>query len=63
MEGGPNWVKNFVDSPIIVDVENSAFYKQVDTMVAFHFLPSSTKYIVSTKSHGGSYENRALRTS
>ena len=29
MEGGPNWVKNFVDSPIIVDAENGLFYKQV----------------------------------
>jgi len=29
MEGGPNWVKNFVDSPIIVDAENGVFYKQV----------------------------------
>ena len=29
LQGGPNWVKNFVDSPIIVDAENKAFYKQV----------------------------------
>ena len=29
MQGGPNWVKNFVDSPIIVDAENGMFYKQV----------------------------------
>lgn len=28
LQGGPNWVKNFVDSPIIVDAENKAFYKQ-----------------------------------
>ncbi|XP_042296852.1 lysosomal acid glucosylceramidase-like isoform X2 [Sceloporus undulatus] len=28
LEGGPNWVKNFVDSPIIVDTSNDAFYKQ-----------------------------------
>jgi len=28
MEGGPNWVKNWVDSPIIVDAENGLFYKQ-----------------------------------
>ena len=32
MEGGPNWVKNFVDSPIIVDAENGVFYKQVPTI-------------------------------
>ena len=29
LQGGPNWVKNFVDSPIIVDAENGVFYKQV----------------------------------
>lgn len=28
MEGGPNWVKNFVDSPIIINAEAKEFYKQ-----------------------------------
>lgn len=28
LQGGPNWVKNFVDSPIIVDAEKDVFYKQ-----------------------------------
>ncbi|KAL8184497.1 UNVERIFIED_CONTAM: hypothetical protein K2H54_018467 [Gekko kuhli] len=28
LEGGPNWVKNYVDSPIIVDVASDTFYKQ-----------------------------------
>ena len=28
LEGGPNWVKNFVDSPIIVDSSQGVFYKQ-----------------------------------
>lgn len=27
-EGGPNWVRNFVDSPIIVDIHKDTFYKQ-----------------------------------
>lgn len=27
-EGGPNWVRNFVDSPIIVDIAQDTFYKQ-----------------------------------
>lgn len=27
-EGGPNWSKNFVDSPIIVDASKQLFYKQ-----------------------------------
>ena len=26
-QGGPNWVGNFVDAPIIVDAENERFYK------------------------------------
>jgi hypothetical protein len=46
MEGGPNWVKNFVDSPIIVDSKNNVFYKQVKAsdkqyivrLTAFRFL-------------------------
>ena len=29
VKGGPNWVNNVVDSPIIVDAKNQAFYKQV----------------------------------
>ncbi|XP_039254646.2 lysosomal acid glucosylceramidase-like [Styela clava] len=28
MRGGPNWVRNFVDSPIIVNKESYEFYKQ-----------------------------------
>lgn len=28
MQGGPNWVKNFVDAPIIVNGEKDEFYKQ-----------------------------------
>ncbi|KFU83958.1 Glucosylceramidase, partial [Chaetura pelagica] len=28
LEGGPNWVKNYVDSPIIVDASEGIFYKQ-----------------------------------
>ena len=28
MQGGPNWVKNFVDSPIIVNKNEDEFYKQ-----------------------------------
>lgn len=26
--GGPNWAKNFVDSPIIVNADDDEFYKQ-----------------------------------
>lgn len=35
--GGPNWVKNFVDSPIIVDVKRDAFYKQPSFYSLAHF--------------------------
>uniref|UniRef100_A0A8C3XV59 Glucosylceramidase n=1 Tax=Chelydra serpentina TaxID=8475 RepID=A0A8C3XV59_CHESE len=28
MEGGPNWSKNYVDSPVIVDSSKDLFYKQ-----------------------------------
>jgi len=37
MEGGPNWVKNFVDSPIIADFENKVFYKQPTFYHMGHF--------------------------
>lgn len=37
MQGGPNWVKNFVDSPIIIDAENGVFYKQVQCQFPKNF--------------------------
>ena len=37
MEGGPNWVKNFVDSPIIVNAQNDEFYKQPMFYIMGHF--------------------------
>ncbi|KAK0399817.1 hypothetical protein QR680_003229 [Steinernema hermaphroditum] len=41
MEGGPNWVKNFVDSPIIVNAEKQEFYLQPMYYVLAHF----SKYV------------------
>ncbi|XP_031431718.1 lysosomal acid glucosylceramidase isoform X2 [Clupea harengus] len=35
--GGPNWVKNFVDSPIIVDTKKDVFYKQPTFYSMAHF--------------------------
>ncbi|KAK7878847.1 hypothetical protein WMY93_030873 [Mugilogobius chulae] len=35
--GGPNWVKNFVDSPIIVDAQKDVFYKQPSFYAMAHF--------------------------
>ncbi|KAL3866868.1 hypothetical protein ACJMK2_044121 [Sinanodonta woodiana] len=37
MEGGPNWVKNFVDSPIIVNAKADEFYKQPMFYAMGHF--------------------------
>lgn len=35
--GGPNWVKNFVDSPVIVDSKRDVFYKQPHFYSMAHF--------------------------
>lgn len=35
--GGPNWVKNFVDSPVIVDAKLNVFYKQPSFYAMAHF--------------------------
>ncbi|XP_007525464.1 lysosomal acid glucosylceramidase isoform X1 [Erinaceus europaeus] len=40
-EGGPNWVRNFVDSPIIVDIHKDTFYKQP----MFYHLGHFSKFI------------------
>lgn len=36
-EGGPNWAKNFVDSPIIVNISSQEFYKQPMYYALGHF--------------------------
>ncbi|KAL7297825.1 hypothetical protein TKK_0008858 [Trichogramma kaykai] len=36
-QGGPNWIENFVDAPIIVDESNDSFYKQPMFYVLTHF--------------------------
>jgi len=41
MQGGPNWVKNFVDSPIIVNKNEDEFYKQP----MFYHMGHFSKYI------------------
>ncbi|XP_048338936.1 lysosomal acid glucosylceramidase-like [Sphaerodactylus townsendi] len=48
MEGGPNWSRNYVDSPIIVDAANDVFYKQPMFYHMAHFskfLPEGTQRI------------------
>ncbi|XP_021368605.1 glucosylceramidase-like [Mizuhopecten yessoensis] len=51
MEGGPNWVRNFVDSPIIVNAETDEFYKQPMFYALGHFSkflpPGSTRISLS----------------
>ena len=37
LEGGPNWVKNFVDSAIIVNASSAQFYKQPTFYALGHF--------------------------
>ncbi|XP_069650502.1 lysosomal acid glucosylceramidase isoform X2 [Haliaeetus albicilla] len=41
LEGGPNWSKNYVDSPIIVDSSKDVFYKQP----MFYHLGHFSKFI------------------
>ncbi|KAL7079725.1 hypothetical protein ACQ4LE_001831, partial [Meloidogyne hapla] len=41
IQGGPNWVKNFVDSPIIVNASADEFYKQP----MFYFLAHFSNFI------------------
>ncbi|XP_032094226.1 LOW QUALITY PROTEIN: lysosomal acid glucosylceramidase-like [Thamnophis elegans] len=53
MEGGPNWSKNYVDSPVIVDKEKDVFYKQPMFYHMAHFskfLPEGTQRIEIQKS-------------
>lgn len=37
VNGGPNWVENFVDSPIIVNATLDEFYKQPMFYAMGHF--------------------------
>ncbi|XP_070531190.1 lysosomal acid glucosylceramidase-like isoform X1 [Cardiocondyla obscurior] len=50
-DGGPNWAKNNVDSPIIVIPENDEFYKQPMFYAISHFskfVPPESRKILST---------------
>uniref|UniRef100_A0A1I7YW22 Glucosylceramidase n=1 Tax=Steinernema glaseri TaxID=37863 RepID=A0A1I7YW22_9BILA len=44
MEGGPNWVQNYVDSPILVNAQKQEFYLQPMYYVLAHF----SKYVKPT---------------
>ncbi|XP_015269325.1 PREDICTED: glucosylceramidase-like [Gekko japonicus] len=45
LEGGPNWVKNYADSPIIVDVASDTFYKQPMFYHMAHFRSKSSSVL------------------
>ncbi len=52
LKGGPNWVKNFVDSPIIVNKTGDEFYKQPMFYALGHFRFRSFCLVNdTTKSH------------
>uniref|UniRef100_A0A8C5RKS3 Glucosylceramidase n=1 Tax=Laticauda laticaudata TaxID=8630 RepID=A0A8C5RKS3_LATLA len=63
MEGGPNWSKNYVDSPVIVDKEKDVFYKQPMFYHMAHFskfLPEGTQRVEIQKSSSCSLEFSAF---
>ncbi|XP_050353713.1 putative glucosylceramidase 3 [Nymphalis io] len=52
MKGGPSWVKNYVDSPIIVDAQNQEFLKQPTFYAMGHFskfVPRNSRRIRALK--------------
>ncbi|NXJ70415.1 GLCM Glucosylceramidase, partial [Rostratula benghalensis] len=54
LQGGPNWVKNFVDSPIIVDSSKDVFYKQP----MFYHLGHFSKFIPEGSRRVGLHSSR-----
>ncbi|KAM9264324.1 uncharacterized protein RDI95_013371 [Morus bassanus] len=54
LEGGPNWVKNYVDSPIIVDSSKDLFYKQP----MFYHLGHFSKFIPEGSRRVGLHSSR-----
>ncbi|NXF13680.1 GLCM Glucosylceramidase, partial [Smithornis capensis] len=54
LEGGPNWVKNFVDSPVIVDSSKDVFYKQP----MFYHLGHFSKFIPEGSRRVGLHSSR-----
>ncbi|NXL05257.1 GLCM Glucosylceramidase, partial [Mesembrinibis cayennensis] len=54
LEGGPNWVKNYVDSPVIVDSSKDVFYKQP----MFYHLGHFSKFIPEGSRRVGLHSSR-----
>ncbi|XP_039558172.1 lysosomal acid glucosylceramidase-like isoform X8 [Passer montanus] len=66
LEGGPNWSKNYVDSPVIVDSSKDVFYKQPMFYHLGHFskfIPEGSQRVglaVSKKCHRCDLEHSAF---
>ncbi|KAI6190753.1 Glucosylceramidase [Aphelenchoides bicaudatus] len=65
-QGGPNWVGNFVDSPIIVNATADEFYKQPMYFVMGHFskfvLPDSVRIDLNADKTDTQLESIAFET-
>lgn len=56
LKGGPNWIKNFVDSPIIVNAPGREFYKQPMYYALAHFtkfLPEGSQRVALRRVYSG----------
>lgn len=65
LQGGPNWLNRFVDSPIIVNASANAFYKQPTFYVMGHFstfVPPDSKRIQSIKRGSAKIKSIAFLT-
>lgn len=66
MDGGPNWSKNFVDSPILVNSERNEFYKQPMYYALGHFsrflLPGLAVRLGSTMGKRSLFSSSPLAT-
>ncbi|KFV63808.1 Glucosylceramidase, partial [Dryobates pubescens] len=58
LKGGPNWVKNYVDSPVIVDSSKDVFYKQP----MFYHLGHFSKFIPEGSQRVGLHSSRRCLT-
>uniref|UniRef100_A0A8B9DLY7 Glucosylceramidase n=1 Tax=Anser cygnoides TaxID=8845 RepID=A0A8B9DLY7_ANSCY len=54
LEGGPNWVENYVDSPVIVDSSKDVFYKQP----MFYHMGHFSKFIPEGSRRVGLHSSR-----
>jgi glucosylceramidase len=64
LEGGPNWVNNLVDAPIIVNKTSLEYYKQPFFYALGHFskflIPDSVRIQVTANDELGSFETTAF---